>query len=775
MKNKYSTSFYVFAFVGFFISFSLMGQTQITAVNDYGTVANGSTTTVVIGDVLGNDSINGLPITISDVTLSQVSATSNFLSLNENTGALSFVNGPAPVGTYSLQYQICSLNSPVICSNAFVYISIGCNVTAPVIGSINQPSCVSSTGSVSFSGLPTTGNWNLYSNNSFIAFGTGPTYTLPNLAPGNYSFYVRNSLGCDSPPVTLNVGFIQAGLNGFYDDFNNDGITNVGDVISYQCIIANSGNCAATNVVVTSSGLNVVGTPIPTLAIGDTDSTSFNALYLLTQNDINAGFVQKTSLTTATIGSGTTNVTSTSTTFLDITDAIKLVAFVDTNSNGVKDGLEQNFTLGTFNYELIGSGIVHNITSNGPFYLYESNPTNVYNISYTVFSDYAFQYTVSPAAYNNITIAANSGVTTYNFPITVIPYKDLQVYVTPYSAPPRPGFTYYNQVIYRNNGNTPITSGTVTFNKDNLVSVLSVTQAGTVPNATGFTYTFSNLQPNESRNFLVDMQVPTIPTISLGTQLTNTASITIPVGDINVNNNTSSLTQIIVGSYDPNDKAESHGSQVLFSSFTANDYLTYTIRFENTGTANAVNVKVNDILDIKLDETSVRTINSSHPYILERINNNLTWKFNAIELPPSVPGDEITGHGFFVFQVKPKPGFALGDIIPNTADIFFDFNPAIVTNTWTTEFVPLLGVNAFDSDTFEYYPNPTSDVVTFSLKNTSTTIDRIEVMDILGKTLLTKTIKFTQANIDLSSLANGIYLVKISANGQDKTVKISKE
>jgi uncharacterized repeat protein (TIGR01451 family) len=775
MKNKYPSSFYVFAFFSFFISFSLMGQTQINAVNDYGTVANGSSTTVVIGDVLGNDSINGLPITISEVTLFQVSATSNYLSLNENTGSLSFVNGPAPVGTYSLQYEICSLNSPVICSTAIAYISIGCNVTAPVIGSINQPSCITTTGSVQLSGLPTTGTWNLYSNNTFVAFGTGSTYTLSNITPGNYNIFVRSSQGCDSPPVTLNVGYIQAGLNGFYDDYNNDGITNVGDVISYQCIVANSGNCPATNVVVTSSGLNVVGTPIPTLAIGDTDSTSYNALYLLTQNDINAGFVQKTSLTTATIGSGTTNVTSTSTTFLDITDAIKLVAFIDTNSNGIKDGLEQNFTLGTFNYELIGSGNVRNVTSTGPFYLYESNPTNAYNISYTVYSEYAFQYTVSPATYNNITIAAGSGVTTYNFPITVIPYKDLAVYVNSYGAPPRPGFTYYNQVVYKNRGNTPITSGTVTFNKDNLVTILSVTQAGTVPNATGFTYAFSNLQPNESRSFLVDMQVPTIPTISLGTQLTNTASITIPVGDINVNNNTSSLTQIIVGSWDPNDKAESHGSQVLFSSFTANDYLTYTIRFENTGTANAVNVKVTDVLDVKLDETSVRTINSSHPYTLERINNNLTWKFTAIELPPSVPGDDITGHGFFVFQVKPKPGYALGDIIPNTADIIFDFNPAIVTNTWTTEFVPFLGVNAFDSDTFEYYPNPTSDVVNFSLKNTSTSIDSIEVMDILGKTLLSKTINFYQASIDMSSLANGIYLVKISANGQVKTVKISKE
>ena len=127
---------------------------------------------------------------------------------------------------------------------------------------------------------------------------------------------------------------------------------------------------------------------------------------------------------------------------------------------------------------------------------------------------------------------------------------------------------------------------------------------------------------------------------------------------------------------------------------------------------------------------------------------------------------------YIIFQIKPTPGFAIGDIIPNTADIFFDFNPAIVTNTCTTEFVPLLGVNAFAPDTFEYYPNPTSDIVTFNLKNISTTI---EVMDVLGKTLLTKTANNSNASIDLSSLSNGMYLVKVKAAGQEKIVKIIKE
>jgi uncharacterized repeat protein (TIGR01451 family) len=230
-----------------------------------------------------------------------------------------------------------------------------------------------------------------------------------------------------------------------------------------------------------------------------------------------------------------------------------------------------------------------------------------------------------------------------------------------------------------------------------------------------------------------------------------------------------------VGSYDPNDKAEKHGGEVVFSNFTADNYLTYTIRFENTGTANAVNVKVDDLLDSQLDETSVTTISASHQFVLKRINNALSWHFDGIDLPPSVEGDAVTGHGYIVFQIKPKTGFALGDVIPNTANIYFDFNPAIVTNTCTTEFVPFLGIDAFDSSTFEYYPNPTSGIVTFNMKNTSTTIDNIEVTDILGKTLFSKTIDYRDAAIDLSIFEKGIYLITLKANGQQKTFKIAKQ
>lgn len=67
-----------------------------------------------------------------------------------------------------------------------------------------------------------------------------------------------------------------------------------------------------------------------------------------------------------------------------------------------------------------------------------------------------------------------------------------------------------------------------------------------------------------------------------------------------------------------------------------------------------------------------------------------------------------------------------------------------------------INVNSLDKRT-NIYPNPTSGIVSISLENE--TIDKVEVIDILGKTIITKTGNYSQ--IDISELANGIYIFKI--------------
>ncbi len=82
--------------------------------------------------------------------------------------------------------------------------------SAPIISSINQPSCTLSTGSVELSGLPSPGSWTINANPSGISIsGSGTTSVFANLPDNaNYTFTVVDNLGCLSPAsnvVTINA------------------------------------------------------------------------------------------------------------------------------------------------------------------------------------------------------------------------------------------------------------------------------------------------------------------------------------------------------------------------------------------------------------------------------------------------------------------------------------------------------------------------------------------------------------------------------------------
>lgn len=452
-----------------------------------------------------------------------------------------------------------------------------------------------------------------------------------------------------------------------------------------------------------------------------------------------------------------------------IDEGFILNAYVDLNGNSIQDSNEQNFNLGTFNYELNDSGTINSIvSSSGNALIPETNTANTYNFTYQVPAQYQAQYFCS-TSYSNSSITTGN-VTILNFPVIQIPYIDLSVNLLPNGAPPRPGFTYNNLLVYSNLGNQNIASGTITFSHDSAVSIVSTSET-TTPTTNGFTFDFINLLPNETKSILITMQVPTIPAVSLGQLVTNVSSVTIPSGDVLTMNNNSAITQTIIGSYDPNDKSESHGGEIVHSTFTSDDYLTYTIQFENTGTADAINVKIDDLLDSKLDVSTVRMVSSSANYTMTKSGSQLTWNFNNINLPPS-NGSSTIGHGYITFQIKPTAGYSIGDVIPNFANIYFDFNPAIVTPICNTEFVMALSNEVFVFEGLNYYPNPIENV--FNISNKSL-INQIKIYTINGRMIHNENIDALDSTIDLSSINSGIYFAKVTSNGLEKTIKIIKK
>ncbi|MEC4049150.1 T9SS type A sorting domain-containing protein [Flavobacterium sp. SUN046] len=587
-------------------------------------------------------------------------------------------------------------------------------------------------------GTPFTNTHQGISSNTMGCLATTPNPTwfyLPVSSPGTINLTVEQSSNINFTSGMLDVDYIV------YGPFS-DPVTPCASSLTQANIVSCSYSAAATEYPV-----------IPNAQVGQ-------YYLLMTTNYSNqAGFIR-------------ISMNDNSTAVIDCS-GLRLNAFLDSNNNGTKDNDEQNFPMGEFHYD-INFGTPHNITApSGIYNIYDTNNTNSYNLSYTIDPEYTSMYSISTAAYNNVNVIIGGGMTTYNFPITSIEsYNDVAVNIIPLTAP-RAGWYYQNKIVYTNLGSQTIPTGTITFTNNPGTTIGAISQAGTTTTPTGFTYDFSNLLPFETRVITVNLLVPSIPTVSIGQLLTNSVAVTPAAADLVAENNSSSSTQAIIAAYDPNDKTESHGDRIEISSFTPNDYLYYTIRFENTGNVSAVNVTLNDLLDGKLEENTVKMIASSHSYTLDRVNNNLNWKFNNIELPVSVADTEI-GKGYVTFAVKPKAGYSVGDIIPNTAAIYFDSNPAIITNTFTTEFVTTLGTSVFASNGFMLYPNPATNFVNISIANSNDSINNIIVYDMLGKNIKeVKNISSVETTLEVSNLARGVYMVEIkTTNGLKESQKL---
>ena len=75
-----------------------------------------------------------------------------------------------------------------------------------------------------------------------------------------------------------------------------------------------------------------------------------------------------------------------------------------------------------------------------------------------------------------------------------------------------------------------------------------------------------------------------------------------------------SLQTTVVGSYDPNDKvaSTSSGSSSTLYFIDEDEWIDYTIRFQNTGTAEAIDVVVTDTLPAEFDMSSFEQGAASH-------------------------------------------------------------------------------------------------------------------------------------------------------------------
>lgn len=381
-------------------------------------------------------------------------------------------------------------------------------------------------------------------------------------------------------------------------------------------------------------------------------------------------------------------------------------------------------------------------------------------------------FTVSPANVN-VTFPTQASPFTQNFCVTANGvHPDLEVILMPI-VPARSGFDAVYKLVYKNKGtNTQSGSINLSFNDAVLDFVSAIP---TIANQTlnNLSWNFTNLQPFETREITFTLNVNSpmeTPAVNSGDQLDFSAVISPIAGDEIPFDNTFWLKQIVVNSFDPNDKTCLEGATIAPSE--VGKYVHYMIRFENNGTANAQNIVVKDMIDTaKFDINSLVPIKGSHSFVTNITSGNkVEFIFENINLP----FDDANNDGYVAFKIKTKPTLVAGNTFSNSASIYFDYNFPIVTNTAVTT-IQALSTQDFAFGTyFTVYPNPANNVLNIETKQTIE-VTSVSIYNQLGQLVLVIPNAQNTKSVDVSSLSSGNYFIKINSDKGTSNTKFIKK
>ncbi|MFT4987065.1 MAG: putative repeat protein (TIGR01451 family), partial [Flavobacteriales bacterium] len=267
---------------------------------------------------------------------------------------------------------------------------------------------------------------------------------------------------------------------------------------------------------------------------------------------------------------------------------------------------------------------------------------------------------------------------------------------------------------------------------------------------------------------------------TIGKELTVTANITNNDSDCDISDNTFTDVNPVVGAVDPNDLTVYPVGDGYEGYIEKTQELRYKIRFQNVGTYFAQNVKITNTLPEELDVNTINSILSSHAYVMRREGQTIKFIYTNILLPDSSENQEGS-NGFVEFKISPKKGIKNGQIIPNKANIVFDFEDPLATNR-------VQNIIKYNTDgvlnKLVIYPNPAQNSTTIVLELSKAkyldyeTISTMEVYDIIGNKnhSVNYTIGEQSIQLDVSSLEAGVYIVKvINQNGEQFSGKLLKD
>jgi len=417
---------------------------------------------------------------------------------------------------------------------------------------------------------------------------------------------------------------------------------------------------------------------------------------------------------------------------------------------------------------------------------YEFNIQQSYLIDgYITYSNtmlpFAYPNSCTQAIYN-FDVSSAYPLTNYDFALQCTSNIDVAAYVGA-SGPVRPGIPFMLYPHVSNLGCDTV-SGTLQLILDNRVTYNPSLSSVPPTTISGDTLTWnygpiSNLSSNGFWNTLTaGLHLTPNTSVNIGDTLCFSVSTNIPSTDINTANNQYSVCYAVVNSYDPNVKEvmpKGVGATGIIPPNTSE--LTYTVHFQNTGNAPAINVYIIDTLDVNIIPESIEILGRSHTMTPEWVAQGVVkFNFNNINLADSF-SNEPASHGFVTYKVKLNGPLNIGTVIENTANIYFDFNAPIVTNTAMNTIDILTSNNTVVvNENLSVYPNPANNELFIKSNNIKAgTLAYFEMYNIAGEIVLSQNINQNNMKVDLNGLSQGLYLLKTNVEGVVSTVKIIKE
>lgn len=394
-----------------------------------------------------------------------------------------------------------------------------------------------------------------------------------------------------------------------------------------------------------------------------------------------------------------------------------------------------------------------------------------------VLSNFSGLDQLCPASPKKITVNATGPLTcNHNFYDTANKCQDLSVSIHR-NWNITPGFTSMKTITYKNNTAHAVHNVKIHYRFLSNLVVKSSTSSSYTVIGNVITWSIPKLLPYASGYKHAYFHTPV--SLALGTVVIDSVWIEPTNDDCNLSNNSKTIKDTCVGSWDPNDKTAAQAEEIDPDTKT----IDYHIRFQNTGTAPAHTVVIEDQIDPKFDFNSFIINEASHKYVTHfNDNGRVFFEFENIMLPDSGTDYEAS-QGFIGYSVNLANNQPIGAILKNTAEIYFDFNDPVITNTTVHTIVlkTTNGIQNIGNDmNIAVFPNPTSDKVKIQVILDKETRISYSIYSINGKQVKLSAEKNYSSGeineeIDFGDLPSGIYILNINQNDQATSLKIVKE